>query len=285
MEAFRQSKRSFYRLSISHAVADDSGVFTCLTPHGKAHSIIIKVRSVECPVIVPLVAGLLINTSSTRMGTIVAFSCKEGYQLQGPKEIQCLPTGSWSDKTPTCTSVLCSPISSTSEYLKVHQYTRAPGSTVEFSCAVGTRFVGLPSAKCQSDGSWSSKTPTCEGTTFFAFVHRAPSRTSNRIFRMTGSPDPPRFLTFLVTVLHCPAPELPGNGSYTKSSRSFELGEKLEVICISGFAVVNGVIQIQCRENGTWSKELPICSPSCNYPGTSLSNAIRTVQYSPMYEQ
>ncbi|GAV05641.1 hypothetical protein RvY_15741 [Ramazzottius varieornatus] len=223
-------KRSVYRLSILHAVEEDSGVFTCLTPRGKAHSIIIKVRSVECPVIVPSIAGLSTNTSSTRMGTSVAFSCMKGTTLHGPKTILCLPTGSWSDVPPTCTSALCPVINPTSKHLKVYAISREPGSTVEFSCMSGTRLLGRSSAKCLTDASWSADVPQCEE-------------------------------------LYCSAPEPPQNGWLSKRSSSFKVGEKLEVLCKAGYAVVGGDSQLQCDESGNWSSETPVCSPSCNYPG------------------
>lgn len=248
-------KRSVYRLSILHAVEEDSGVFTCLTPRGKAHSIIIKVRSVECPVVAPLIAGLSTNTSSTRMGTTVAFSCTKGTTLHGPKTILCLPTGSWSDMPPTCTSALCPVINPTSKHLKVYVMSREPGSTVEFSCMSGTRLLGRSSAQCLTDAIWSADVPQCEGKSAkFLVVFPA---------RMCCTCKP----AHCALELYCSAPQPPQNGSLSKRSSSFKVGEKVEVVCKAGYAVVGGDSQIQCDESGSWSRETPVCSPSCNYPG------------------
>ena len=43
------------------------------------------------------------NTTNTYDGTIVGFSCEEGYKLDGPASIMCLNGGQWSFLPPICT--------------------------------------------------------------------------------------------------------------------------------------------------------------------------------------
>lgn len=152
-----------FRLSIYHAVKDDSGVFSCMTPRGKTNSIVIKVLPVECPLIMPFVPRLLANTSSTRMGTHVSFNCPRGYRLDGPHHLECFPTGHWSDRLPSCSTILCPPINITNPKLRMYSSSRDPQNLAEFSCPSGYRLKGAGTAKCTETGTWSNEPPFCEG--------------------------------------------------------------------------------------------------------------------------
>nr|CAI5864061.1 unnamed protein product [Callosobruchus analis] len=71
-----------YRLSIIHASKDDSGIFTCVTPARYTHAVEIEVKAIHCPV-VPQRRGLTVNTQSTKMNTVLKFSCINGNSLIG----------------------------------------------------------------------------------------------------------------------------------------------------------------------------------------------------------
>ena len=53
---------------------------------------------------------LVVNSSVSEHGSIVAVSCDPGYQIQGPHVLECLDTGAWSGAVPTCAyGKLCKP--------------------------------------------------------------------------------------------------------------------------------------------------------------------------------
>jgi len=59
-----------YRLSIFHALKDDSGIYTCTTPKRYTHSVEIVVRPVHCaPIPIAERRGLAISTKNTKMNT------------------------------------------------------------------------------------------------------------------------------------------------------------------------------------------------------------------------
>jgi len=92
-----------YRLSIFHAVEDDSGLFTCQTPARHEHSVDVVVKAVNCPEI-PARRGLTLATTDTKMSAKVVLSCANGNSLIGASELTCLPSGNWSAPLPVCES-------------------------------------------------------------------------------------------------------------------------------------------------------------------------------------
>lgn len=92
-----------YRLSIFSADAQDSGVYSCMTPARHAHAVVVEVKAVHCGEITPR-RGLALSTTATQMGTKVQFSCNNGNALIGTPEIVCLASGNWSSSIPICES-------------------------------------------------------------------------------------------------------------------------------------------------------------------------------------
>lgn len=92
-----------YRLSIFSAEAQDSGVYTCMTPARHTHAVIVEVKAVHCNEITPR-RGLALSTTATQLGTKVQFSCNNGNALIGTPEISCLASGNWSGPLPVCES-------------------------------------------------------------------------------------------------------------------------------------------------------------------------------------
>lgn len=92
-----------YRLSVVHAVEDDSGIFTCQTPARHDHSVDLVVKAVACPEI-PARRGLTLSSNETKLSTRVALSCANGNSLIGAGELVCLPSGNWSAPLPVCES-------------------------------------------------------------------------------------------------------------------------------------------------------------------------------------
>lgn len=92
-----------YRLSIFHAVEDDSGIFTCQTPARHEHSVDVVVKAVNCSEIPPR-RGLTLSINDTKMSSRVMLSCANGNSLIGASELVCMPSGNWSAPLPVCES-------------------------------------------------------------------------------------------------------------------------------------------------------------------------------------
>ena len=56
---------------------------------------------VFCPVLLTPNNGMQ-NTTNTASGTAVEFRCNECYELEGQRELSCLPNQSWTGEAPTC---------------------------------------------------------------------------------------------------------------------------------------------------------------------------------------
>lgn len=93
-----------YRLSIFHAVEDDSGIYTCMTPARHDHSVEVLVRAIQCPDI-PNKRGLTANLNETKLGSKIQLSCINGNSLIGASELTCMPSGNWSAPLPVCESM------------------------------------------------------------------------------------------------------------------------------------------------------------------------------------
>lgn len=102
-------------------------------------------------------------------GTIIIYSCDEGYNLTGYSSIQCLSDGMWTANPPTCTkaktactepdcpkNAACYPRGST--YLT--------GSAISYRCGRGYYLVGKPSIQCLKGGRWTSDAPQCRAKIF-----------------------------------------------------------------------------------------------------------------------
>ncbi|CAH1957213.1 unnamed protein product [Acanthoscelides obtectus] len=229
-----------YRLSIIHASKDDSGIFTCLTPARYTHSVEIEVKAVHCPV-VPQRRGLTVNTQSTKMNTVLKFSCINGNSLIGASEVTCLPSGNWSSPFPVCESIECGEMSELlGEHLKVMVLSREVGGKAVFSCDPGFGLKGAAETVCQTNGEWAIPFPTCKE-------------------------------------VHCDSPTPPQNG-YIQGSGPYKAGDVVQFNCNPNY-MMEGQPIMACQENSRWSGKLPKCVQACSYPGTTISGRMSAVKF------
>ena len=85
-------RNSHYRLSIIYAKLEDSGTYTCSTPHGQHNSLAVIVTTLSCPII-HTSDTLRGNTTDIFIGTVVAFSCPTGFVLLGEDTLECRDDG------------------------------------------------------------------------------------------------------------------------------------------------------------------------------------------------
>ncbi|CAC5356338.1 PTPRT [Mytilus coruscus] len=99
------------------------------------------------------------NSKEYSFPSSVNISCKEGYQIKGPRMLQCQTNGSWSSP-PICTGVLCSSIPHIEYMLPQTSNKYSFPSSVNISCKEGYQIKGPTMLQCQTNGNWSSS-PIC----------------------------------------------------------------------------------------------------------------------------
>lgn len=136
------------------------------------------------------------------VGTLVRFSCNQGYQLEGPSQISChgrdTGTPKWSDRSPKCVckSLPCCPaVFSTfcllfflitfflpvkydpcpnpgvpdNGYQTLYKHSYQAGETLRFFCYEGYELIGEVIISCVPGhpSQWNNPPPFCKGNSHF----------------------------------------------------------------------------------------------------------------------
>ncbi len=121
---------------------------------------------VDCGPLTPLVNGHIV-IDETILGSIVTYSCIEGYILSDDGNRICQSNGQWSGFEPVCEALegngdcgsLPNPIGGS-----VVISLTSVGSHVEYTCNEGHKIVsGNEFRYCQDNGVWSGEAAVCEG--------------------------------------------------------------------------------------------------------------------------
>lgn len=100
------------------------------------------------------------NRGSYNCGARVVFSCPECYRLQGDRQMECTPNGTWAGRPPTCQFVSC-----TQPYKITNGYRRWGtncNSQAIYKCFSGYELIGPDTQTCSAEGRWIPPTiPLC----------------------------------------------------------------------------------------------------------------------------
>ncbi|NWU31286.1 C4BPA protein, partial [Dyaphorophyia castanea] len=161
-------------------------------------------------------------------GAVVRYRCRPGYARRGTEspDVTCLADSTWSKKSAFCTRKSCGPPHI--ENGNFHTTTDLLfGATVTFTCHVGYRPVGPPSAQCvvrNGEVSWSA-VPTCQ-------------------------------------IILCPPPPAVENGQLLNGNEEFTFGMTASYSCNQGFSLI-GEATLFCTIGrafqGVWSGAAPEC--------------------------
>ncbi|XP_051004130.1 complement receptor type 2 [Acomys russatus] len=190
--------------------------------------------------------GQVTEPVSLRVGTTVAFSCNEGYQLQGQPSSQCVIVGQkaiWTKK-PVCKEIFCPPPPTvlngrhTGSYAENVPY----GSTVTYTCdsspekGVNFILIGEKSIHCTNEGQktgvWSGPAPHCE---------------------------------LSASAVQCLQPQINRGKMLSIPKDIYLYNDTLKFSCESGFTLKGSRI-IRCNAQGRWEPSLPVCEKECQAP-------------------
>ncbi|XP_041089827.1 CUB and sushi domain-containing protein 2-like [Polyodon spathula] len=110
--------------------------------------------------------GIQNNSQGYQIGSMLFYSCKKGYLLQGSITRTCLPNLTWSGVQPECTAHHCNqpelPVRADVSALELPSL----GFTLIYSCQPGFYLTGGSEHRtCRADGSWTGKPPLCTADT------------------------------------------------------------------------------------------------------------------------
>lgn len=209
----------------------------------------------------------------------IVFGCQKGFNLKGSNSIHCERDKKWNPPPPICEPICC-PIPELKNGKIKRPRTRYPtnkcayvyNDVLSYECYEQQEF----SATCQSDGTWSPQTPSCDQDCKFppTIAHGHYKRNyfnlmkyeimyeCNEGYQLVGeeklscsssgwSSEPPQCKAI------CRKPEIK-NGMLSVNKYWYLEMENITVHCNSGFGVV-GSQMITCSKNRAWYPAVPKC--------------------------
>nr|XP_046184667.1 sushi, von Willebrand factor type A, EGF and pentraxin domain-containing protein 1-like isoform X3 [Oncorhynchus gorbuscha] len=102
-----------------------------------------------------------VNITDTTLGSLVKYSCEQGYELEGESVRQCVAGRQWSDVPPVCRPISCDDpgnIDNGSNHVDSFLYL----GVLHYECNSGFNLRGGDTRTCQADARWDGEKPWCE---------------------------------------------------------------------------------------------------------------------------
>ncbi|XP_012938062.1 sushi, von Willebrand factor type A, EGF and pentraxin domain-containing protein 1 [Aplysia californica] len=229
--------------------------------------------SVECPR--PRLSNGFVSSFRRGYGTVIKFSCKYSYRLEGPSERTCLENGQWSGEEPRCLKLSCPP----PEKVVNSETTVINDTAIEITCNPGYTLIGSSIRVCNRAEIWRPDAPICSTVTCpdlsgITVTNGQIEYTTNNFgdvvkytcdegYKMKGS----ALQTCLpigewggviptCNPVSCGHPGILFNGY--SDGWDFSYSSVVEFSCDLGF-MLKGPSEIRCLADGTWDAELPEC--------------------------
>jgi len=251
------------------------------------------------------------NKTATEIGSVCAFSCKDGYDLVGAPDAECVKNAEggkprFEPATPVCQPKKCSPEMGDIANGAVSCSNGAEiGSNCGYTCDAGYALHGASAVVCGANGKWSDHPPVCKPIS--CDPQTAPmngamscsdqnlpvatdcSFTCNQGYARVGtehntciesspgvaewSEAPP----VCEPIICLPPHEAPEGGAVSCTNDEF-LGSVCTFTCDEGHEML-GAPQSECMQDfgviGIWTTEAPICEPILADPCPELPDTLR----------
>ena len=212
-------------------------------------------------------------------GSVLQFSCNDGYELRGTETVKCSEAGSWDAQPPVCEPLLC-PFPDSPENGKVKGSAVRYEDSIVYECNEGYTLVGPQVRKCGSQGTWSGDEPYCANITCnnVPFIEHGISIVGMRIpgerarfkcnlgWKLSGTSyvtcsSDGKWVGELPECLPstCTVGTINTNAILiTKRQNEFQIGAGLEWQCSKGMKMEGSNITT-CLPNGEWDLAYPEC--------------------------
>jgi len=176
-----------------------------------------------------------VHCTGREYGSTCAFSCNEGYEVDGPDLVRrCKASGDWSGNPISCMKRDCGELTVPINGQKDCPTGTMVNSTCNFRCNHGYQLISNASRqrKCNPRGYWTGKMAECQR-------------------------------------IDCGKPRAQGMVANCKSGTT--VGERCSLQCASGYEPVSPTTE--CLDNGQWSGPLNCTKLSCSKPLTPQNGA------------
>ncbi|XP_050183003.1 membrane cofactor protein isoform X2 [Myiozetetes cayanensis] len=184
----------------------------------------------------------IVGVTDLTFGSIITFSCQEGYRLLGNDKITCVVMKGgvdWDGQMPYCEVIPCEPPPSITNGRHTEATDYVYQTTVRYSCdkvPAGSdpfSLIGSDTIYCTADehsnGVWSGPPPQCR-------------------------------------VVKCENPRVKNGQKISGFGPSYTYKDSVQFQCNAGYYMV-GEEMIYCSENNAWSPPPPICTKNvCDAP-------------------
>lgn len=92
---------------------------------------------------------------------VVKFTCNPGYHLHGDPVINCTISGDWSSPVPECRLMACVKPPDLEFGVPLIEKLYQPNELIMYRCDNGYILQGPKRRRCQKDGSWTGRQPSC----------------------------------------------------------------------------------------------------------------------------
>lgn len=221
----------------------------------------------------------------------ITIDCIKGYELIGDRKLYCRADQTWSKTLPACKLVTCSPPRVSNGVMKV---VRSPnqgvgfpyGIILGFECERGYELLGAQEIECQANMQWSASTPICKLTLckppelpaelqlieqqeLYAYGYKARFMCIKEGYEKVeteddfqcGSMGKWKGSLAKCRMMECSAPVIENGYTYSIYSRyitRFKVGVEVFFRCNDGYNII-GEKSSECRDDKTWSTEIPTC--------------------------
>jgi len=247
-------------------------------------------RRVECVQLIALINGSSLGSAPYHPGSVVQYSCKEGFEFNGKDSRSCLPDGSWTGPTPKCNLIVCPQLGHIKNGRLLFNET-SYSSIVEYQCDNGYELDGFAKRNCTAGRLWTGSEPICKvancsmperiqhGSIFgdsysvgksilykcdVGYKLEGHETRTCRDYKIWNVASP------RCVVVECDKPaDIISNGRMIGSSYTY--GASIEYKCDDGY-VLDGLILRTCNASGMWDNTIPICERvKCPQPVNPLN--------------